>query len=541
VKQIRPADHVVVLAWPENGEVTLNFTQQEVTGGPAHLVVRLDVADAGSEDHQVWLNALEAAQLTMREARQQRDPRQAVILIHGIGEQLPGTTIRGFARGALGLDSEPNEGVLLMKPDARLEPRHEIVRLQAFKNAIPGLPRTDFLELYWQDLIRDTKWNQVKGWALSVAKGELPPKLRGLRRLIRATVGLLAIAAVVMTVLLLLGLAQVTWPSWLRSGSTVVTVASLLGSAVTGALSAWAVTSLGDAARYLQPLPDNVAVRRAIRERGLTLLRSLHESGQYQRVVLVGHSLGSVMALDILCEFWWEVYLQRGTPSPDRLEAYRTALTAYEEAAATLRAGGGDRSAATYREAQWELWQSMRRVGMPWLVSDFVTLGSPIQYPWPFLAGSRADFESRKAEMLIPEAPPRPEPGPGGESITFEASYQGPAGPAKFPVLNQAAVFAPTRWTNVAFPCRWWVFGDPVGGPVAEWFGPGVLDRQPSPQGRSWLSRHSPKLHSQYWTPRQTDGLAMLNEALDLSRLDSLQELARDFPLSEFLRPTPKP
>lgn len=100
-------------------------------------------------------------------------------------------------------------------------------------------------------------------------------------------------------------------------------------------------------------------------------------------------------------------------------------------------------------------------------------------------------------------------------------------------------MFAPTRWTNVAFPCRWWVFGDPVGGPVADWLGPGILDLQPAPRGRSWLSRHSPKLHSQYWTSLQPDALTMLREALDLSSLSSLQALARDFPLSQFLKPTP--
>lgn len=44
VKQIRPDDHVVVLAWPENREVTLSFTPREITGSRAHLVVRIDVA-----------------------------------------------------------------------------------------------------------------------------------------------------------------------------------------------------------------------------------------------------------------------------------------------------------------------------------------------------------------------------------------------------------------------------------------------------------------------------------------------------------------
>jgi uncharacterized protein YndB with AHSA1/START domain len=536
VLEVRAPDHVLVLSWPQGSEVTINFIAQTVTGGPASRVVQVETTGVQPIDYSAWRNALAAAELAAVEARQQRDPRQAVILIHGIGEQLPGTTIRGFARAALDLDSEPNQGALLMKPDSRLEPRHEIVRLQAFKNAESGLPRTDFLELYWQDLIRDTKWSQVRRWALSVARGDLPPKLAGLRRLIRATALLLVITAAVLAILLLAGLAEVTWPPWLRKGSLALTAASLFSSAVTSAVTAWTVSSLGDAARYLQPLPDNVAVRRAIRERGLTLLRSLHDSGQYHRVVLVGHSLGSVIALDILCEYWWEVYLRHGSPGPERVQAYRSALDAYRAAAEALP-GSVPEAMAAYRSAQWELWRHMRRVGMPWLISDFVTLGSPLQYPWPFLADNRADFEARKAEMLIPEAPPRPEPGDG---IAFETTFQGPAGPARLPLLNQAAVFAPTRWTNVAFPCRWWIFGDPVGGLIGEWFGSGVLDRQPAPDGKSWLSRHSPKLHSQYWTHRQPEGLSMLNGALDLRQFESLQDLAREFPLSRFLPALPE-
>jgi hypothetical protein len=529
VLELRPDDHSMTFGFHPDRQATLTFREEPVVGERARWIVKVEA----SADHETWQKQLSVAEEVVRQARLRRDPRQAVILIHGIGEQLPGTTVRSFARAALGLaNGDPNEGVLLLKPDTRLEPRHEIFRLQAFKRAETGFPRTDFLELYWQDLIRDTSWKQVWRWAFSVARGDLPPKLAALRRLIRATLALLLLGVLVIGVLLLLGLAEVHWPSWLRTGSTVVTVVSLVGSLVTGLIAGWAVSSLGDAARYLQPLPDNVAARRAIRERGLALLRSLHDSGQYHRVVLVGHSLGSVIGLDILCEFWWERYQRAITPDSRHLPAYRAALDAHQRAAESLQAGGRGDPGARYRNAQRELWKTMRLAGIDWLVSDFVTLGSPLQYPWPFAATDRSDFEQRIEEMVIPTAPPRPEPGQG---IAFEASIVGPHGSVQVPVLNQAALFAPVRWTNVAFPCRWWVFGDPVGGPVSEWFGSGVLDRRPTPIGKSWLSRHSPKVHSQYWTHRQPEALSMLDEALELSMLESLEEVARELPLSRFL------
>lgn len=56
-------------------------------------------------------------------------------------------------------------------------------------------------------------------------------------------------------------------------------------------------------------------------------------------------------------------------------------------------------------------------------------------------------------------------------------------------VLNASAMFACTRWTNLWFPCRYGVFGDPFGGALRPHFGKGVLDL-PSP-GRSEVAFHS--------------------------------------------------
>jgi hypothetical protein len=63
---------------------------------------------------------------------------------------------------------------------------------------------------------------------------------------------------------------------------------------------------LGDAARYLSPRPRNIALRQKIRSEGLKLFRSLHASGEYDRIVVVGHSLGSVIGYDLITHLWQE-------------------------------------------------------------------------------------------------------------------------------------------------------------------------------------------------------------------------------------------
>ena len=63
-------------------------------------------------------------------------------------------------------------------------------------------------------------------------------------------------------------------------------------------LQAFVLYWVGDAARYLSPSPSNIALRQQIRAEGLRLLRHLHRSREYARIVIVGHSLGSVIGYD---------------------------------------------------------------------------------------------------------------------------------------------------------------------------------------------------------------------------------------------------
>jgi hypothetical protein len=64
---------------------------------------------------------------------------------------------------------------------------------------------------------------------------------------------------------------------------------------------------IGDAARYLSPTPENVGVRQAIRSAAVELLEGLHDDPtwrRYHRIILVGHSLGSVIGYDAITHLW---------------------------------------------------------------------------------------------------------------------------------------------------------------------------------------------------------------------------------------------
>ncbi len=67
---------------------------------------------------------------------------------------------------------------------------------------------------------------------------------------------------------------------------------------------------LGDAARYFRNSPANVAVRRAIRKEAVDTLDQLHRSRLYDRIMVVAHSLGTVVAYDMLRAYYSRICRQ---------------------------------------------------------------------------------------------------------------------------------------------------------------------------------------------------------------------------------------
>ena len=457
------------------------------------------------------------------------DPKkQAVLLIHGIGEQRPMDTLRGFVKAVWSSDANvqhihASPGVF-SKPD-RISESFELRRLTTTKNK-KGI-RTDFYELYWAHLMKGIRVNPVAAWARRVLwrrPWTLPRPLLGAWVLV---VGLLLI-------LLFLALQTI-----LPENYRILPFLRWVNGGVFGFFAGIAIpickNIIGDAACYLDPAPGNIHIRQQIRAKAVALLQKLNASEDYDRIILVGHSLGSVIGFDMLTFAWAlcneDIDKSKLHPVLDQVEeivAGQHQITAdhvrglkdlkverkgghisravYRQRRAALEAAFQDAlaaHAAAYRQRQRELQKELQTNGIQWKVSDFLTLGSPLTHAAVLLARDQADLESKQNERELPTCPPQLESG--------KFSY--PSGKA-VRTPHHAAVFGPTRWTNLYFPARWVLLGDFIGGPLRGAFGWGIRDRPVKTRLFGGIFSHTC-----YWKPEKSQTashITALREALNL-------------------------
>ncbi|MGJ7488581.1 hypothetical protein ACSFA2_25170 [Variovorax sp. LT2P21] len=442
--------------------------------------IRIDHSGLKSELEQhasvrVWQAALNRVNRLMSKAQwARRHERQAVIVVHGIGEQRPGQMLRQFV-GNIFEDSgkEPH----FVKPDlvSSLFEMH-----MATVPRIDGRrPTTDVYELYWAHLIRDTTAAQVYGWLLRLLfsrDATIPRTLIRLVWVFRVALGIAVVFAV--------WLMNQDIDAWLK-GFGIGLLAAL------PAIAKFAFAKLrdefilgyaGDAARYLEPRADNIARRQAIREAGAKLIEALHDKGRYSRIMVYGHSLGSVIAYDILSHAW-------ARRSRSRNPVEHTNSSALEHLENLLNPRGVPdemTSVDAVQPLQHAAWQEYQRNGFQWKVSDFVTAGSPLAHgSWLLKLDADTTFSDLVRERSFPTCPPQtepvasPVPGQIRKAFTFTHAYDNadnPKSKRSVQVPHHGGLFALTRWTNLYFPYRGLYDGDPVGGPVAEWFGSWVKD-----------------------------------------------------------------
>jgi hypothetical protein len=409
--------------------------------------------------------------------------RQAVVVIHGIGEQQPMGTIRSFVDAVLPPDGDA--AAYFSKPD-RLSELFELRRLQARGS------QTDFYEYYWAYNVEGTKLWSVLRWMLCLMLRSPKDVPHG----VKVTWWLSWILLTSFVVLVALGL--------LGPVGKVIKDASpftLLGALIFLSLSAlqfMLVSYVGDAARYLSPLPANINLRQKVRSQGVQLLRALHESGKYSRIIIVGHSLGSVIGYDIISRLWLEYNDQLPALNADPALKKRIldAMAAgnspqpiiREEISRTgellYRAPQAPTALADFQRNQLKAWREQCSLGNPWRISDFITLGSPLAHAELFLASNRKEFENRKRQREVITSPPqRDSKGyayspPTSIVVGTTDNGDGTKTEKRYTplILHHAAPFAVTRWTNLYFPVRWGLLGDLVGGRLASTFGPGILD-----------------------------------------------------------------
>ncbi len=424
-----------------------------------------------------------------------KERKIAVIMIHGIGEQRPMDTLRSFVGAVLSKPPSPKyKPRYWSKPDI-FSGSFELRRLNAYMGG--RHPPIDFHEFYWAHLMEGNSIGHALEWLNDLLMRwpkDVPPKLRklwGLAWFILAAVLVGALALAIFQPVGLVGAAITAFVFGLTNGFSTVA-------------RGW----IGDAARYLNARPHNVGVRQSVRTAGIDLLTKLHDSGNYRRIIVVGHSLGSVIALDMLYHYWTKVNRRHDRPvtvNQDLLKAFEAALIK-----------GDPLSPGQIRAFQKNVWRELRALGVPWRITDLITLGSPLTH-LPFLTRIDATtFAANIAQRELPTCPPVLD----GESLSYKVNYRTDDNQIRtFFAPHHAACFALTRWTNVYFEHDGWFKGDPVGGPLAPLFGSGVQDIRVTT--RHWGGRLN---HLDYWRNDPRDGESPANPLTALITALALNE-----------------
>ena len=231
---------------------------------------------------------------------------------------------------------------------------------------------------------------------------------------------------------------------------------------------------LGDSARYFGQGPENIAARNRIRKAGVKMLRQLHASNKYDRVVIVAHSLGSVVGYEILSDYWTETVQSVRFDDRSPLSQH---VDGVEQAIQNLAV---DKEPKHYRKKQRLLCaalnahlgsgdhaDSIEQIGSTsWLISDFITLGSPLTYAPLLMAKDPDDWRASMSARKVATCPPTGGVSGSAKGEWIKFKYKDGNGQTSYR-FNHAAVFSTVRWSNLYFAKGEAAFAaDIIGGPV---------------------------------------------------------------------------
>jgi hypothetical protein len=494
----------------------------------------------------------EHAEQAVETAGPEQIKKQAIVVVHGQGQQRPMGTVREFVMSLwqynpqLTVDPPPaGEGRdYWIVPDGK-SGLFELQRVTTPPYKDPqGERRTDFFEFYYADLFENTPVRNLWRWLqrlLFVDPKDIPPRMIKVWRLLWVLT-LLTMALLIWVIANIPTILETSWTiaffdppvgldcgceerfvwswpwewswSWpwnwpwsrLNPAGWIAIAVALLGVAIEhlprlsdkfvrlrpipvllarglifialvviiAATNAWPVLGaivigvvgyygatfvlplFGDAASYLSAQSETVQSRQSVRTRGLALLRALHDDPGYDRIVVVAHSLGTVVAYDLMQLLWEAV-----GPTKDNVpDASALAALKLVDAFVATKAGESGWSATdvdAYQQLQWNAFNELRRqpgaaatattTSKPrgWKVSDFVTLGSPLGNASFLVAKGGDEFELLKQERLMPTSPPMPFD-PKINATSFLDPHMNNS------VTHHAAVFSVVRWTNIWDP-----------------------------------------------------------------------------------------
>jgi hypothetical protein len=448
-----------------------------------------------------------------------------VVIVHGMGEQLPLATLNRFVKTAL--PRVDGRRLYYSRPE-RVTDSYEARRLLAFRTLEEDRTKygqTEFFEYHWSYMMKENKF------------GDLFPALRRLifRRPSRVPAGLKAVWWIAWLLLLVTAAiaAYLVFVAVASDQSVSAVVVSLIGGFWLALILAGLKYVQGiitktfvDVVRYLDRSPRSYEVRRAIRKGMVDLLKGLHDRGRYSRIIVVAHSLGAYIAYDGISYLWPQMANLHCGPVHGGEAQPLQGLDGLQTAANDLNdpAGATDPNLlTTFRERQFDLWRGLRMQGNPWLVTDFISVGTPMYFADLLYTKNRSEFNELARRAELPMCPPTSATQTVEGDVPARVSY-GFNNRGRH-VLAHGTPFAAVRWTNLYFPVEYGLLGDWFGGRLQPLFGRGVLD---IPVTGNRPGRRVPGLaHSRYF--RYPDDLGANDVATLLRRhlrLDLQAELA---------------
>ncbi len=465
--------------------------------------------------------------------------RQAVIVIHGIGEQKPMDTLREFVQEIAPEIDNSNKRKFFNKPDT-FSGLFELRRMTS--NLHADSFKTDYFEYYWAHNMQNNKISDVFWWMLSLVLrpfnfnkinfsiAEIPKRIRfvffGLWLIILSLATFFCFG--IYDYLNCGNLFKIFWDFFSSNWVKAITISVL---SVTYKVIA---NYLGDVARYMTPKAHNIGNREAIRKNAFQLLEKLHglkekegnkEINVYDRIMIVGHSLGSVIAYDVINLYWNQIHNNTSKIHSSIIVDNENAALALKKNYESLTKELSNENPKSYiydlerfREEQFKLWKIQYKNEGSWRISDFITLGSPLTYANLFLATSNEIFEAKKEERELSTCPPTFEFFGGRDDdkknhFSFphklEQSENTPL------TLHHAAAFSMTRWTNFYFK------NDFVGGKIGG-LGGGIENVSAMiPEKKLFgfipLRAKIPFLsHIYYWDKNEQKSIKMIREKLEL-------------------------
>lgn len=404
-----------------------------------------------------------------------------------MGEQEPLEMLNKFVKTAL--PKVENERFYYSRPEKvtdSYEARRYLAPAKRNSQGKAIYGQTEFFEYHWSYKMQGNKLGDIVPTLRRIllrGPSTVPYGLKRLWWIVWLLIALLAAGAVAAVI------AGVVVEAFTLGGVIVV----LVGQGILASALLWGLKRAGnvvtksfvDVARYLDKSPRSYEVRRSIRKGMVDLLQSLHDKGRYSRIVVVAHSLGAYIAYDGISYLWPQMSKLHMGPIDDTTNdpPPLAGLEQLQDAAADVQnhpieglTPDQQADLDNFRTKQFALWKGLRHQGNPWLITDFISVGTPMYFADILFTKNRAGFDQLLKTGELPLCPPRPigqsVEGPTPAGTKYWWSNRGRK------VIFHGAPFAVVRWTNLFFRAENSWNGDWFGDALRPLFGKGIVDHQ---------------------------------------------------------------